>query len=70
MRLHATVVVLILTRGVQFGRPVKKSPEYFAATVKRWGREKLPIADLLAQTGTKEATFYRRLRELRLARKK
>ncbi|MDR2088896.1 MAG: recombinase family protein [Clostridiales Family XIII bacterium] len=55
-------------RGVRFGRPGKKPPENFAETVKRWERGKLPIEAVLEQTGLKEATFYRRLRELRLAK--
>ncbi|MDR2573706.1 MAG: recombinase family protein [Desulfovibrio sp.] len=57
-------------RGVRFGRPVKKPPENFAGLVRLWERGKLPIADLFSQSGLKEATFYRRLRELRLLRQK
>jgi DNA invertase Pin-like site-specific DNA recombinase len=57
-------------RGVSFGRPVKKSPENFGELVKSWERGNLPISDVLEQTGLKESTFYRRLREYRLTRKK
>ena len=57
-------------RGVRFGRPVKKPLENFGALVKQWERGKLPISELLTQTDLKEATFYRRLRELRLAKDK
>jgi DNA invertase Pin-like site-specific DNA recombinase len=57
-------------RGVRFGRPVKKSPGNFAALVNAWERGKLTIDELLARTGLKEATFYRRLRELRLSKGK
>jgi DNA invertase Pin-like site-specific DNA recombinase len=57
-------------RGVCFGRPVKKPPENFAALVKAWERGKLPIDEILERTGLKEATFYRRLRELRLSKGK
>jgi len=57
-------------RGVRFGRPIKKPPENFSALVKQWERGKLPMEELLALTGLKEATFYRRLRELRLIRNK
>ena len=56
-------------RGVRFGRPIKKPPENFGDLVKQWERGKLPINEVLAQTGLKEATFYRRLRELRLTKK-
>jgi len=55
-------------RGVRFGRPIKKPPENFGLLVKQWRRGNLPIPELLAQTGLKEATFYRRLREFRGAK--
>jgi DNA invertase Pin-like site-specific DNA recombinase len=57
-------------RGVKFGRPVKKPPENFAFLVRQWERGNLSIAELLSLSGLKEATFYRRLREFRLTRKK
>ena len=57
-------------RGVRFGRPIKKPPENFAALVKRWERGKLPIAQVLEQTGLKQATFYNRLREFRRDKRK
>lgn len=57
-------------RGVRFGRPVKKPPENFAYLVKEWECGKLPIGELIRQSGLKEATFYRRLRELRLSKRK
>ena len=50
-------------RGVKFGRPSQKAPENFGAVVKQWRRESLPLADVLAKTGLKKATFYRRFRE-------
>ena len=57
-------------RGVKFGRPIKKPPENFTELVKLWERGKLPLSDVLEQTGFKEATFYRRLREHRLMKRK
>jgi DNA invertase Pin-like site-specific DNA recombinase len=57
-------------RGVRFGRPIKMPPENFGVLVKQWERGRLPIAELLTQTGLKEATFYRRLREWRLMKNK
>jgi DNA invertase Pin-like site-specific DNA recombinase len=57
-------------RGVRFGGSVIKPPENFAALVREWERGKLPLTELLEQTGLKESTFYRRLRELRAAKKK
>ena len=57
-------------RGVQFGRPIKKSPENFVEAVKLWERGKMPFEEVLTQTGLKEGTFYRRLREYRLSKSK
>ena len=57
-------------RGVRFGGPVIKPPEHFPALVKQWERGKLPLKELLEQTGLKESTFYRRLRELRAGKRK
>jgi DNA invertase Pin-like site-specific DNA recombinase len=57
-------------RGVRFGRPIKKPPGDFASLVKQWEYGKLPIGELILQSGLKEATFYRRLRELRLPKEK
>ena len=57
-------------RGVHLGRPIKKPPENFGILVKEWERGKLPLAEVLKQTGFKEATFYRRLREWRLMKGK
>lgn len=53
-------------RGVRFGRPIKKPPENFGFLVEQWECGKLLISEVLMQTGLKEATFYRRLREWRL----
>ena len=55
-------------RGVRFGRPTKKPPENFAALVKYWERGEISISDVLEQTGLHKSTFYRRLREYRLAK--
>lgn len=57
-------------RGVRFGRPTKTSPENFAELVKLWEHGKLTIEEVLEQTELKQATFYRRLRELRAKKRK
>jgi DNA invertase Pin-like site-specific DNA recombinase len=54
-------------RGVRFGRPVTSPPEGFGALVGEWERGEMSLPELLSRSGLKEATFYRRLRELRLA---
>lgn len=57
-------------RGVRFGRPIKKPPENFAMLVKLWEQGKIPLSVVLTKTGLKEATFYRRLREFRISKRK
>jgi len=57
-------------RGVKFGGKVIEVPDNFSALVKKWERGKLSLPEVLEQTGLKESTFYRRLRELRASRKK
>jgi DNA invertase Pin-like site-specific DNA recombinase len=57
-------------RGVSFGRPVIKPVENFGELVKSWERGNVLFSDILEQTGLKESTFYRRLREYRLTQKK
>jgi DNA invertase Pin-like site-specific DNA recombinase len=57
-------------KGVRFGRPIKSPPENFAELVRAWERGKLPIEQVLTQTALSEATFYRRLRELRLVKRR
>jgi len=53
-------------KGVHMGRPVKNMPENFGELVKRWEKKKLPLEQILRESGMSEATFYRRLREYRL----
>lgn len=67
---QAEGVIAARAKGVKFGRPIKTPPENFAALVKLWERGELKFEDLLAKTGLKEATFYRRLREYRVMKKK
>jgi hypothetical protein len=57
-------------RGVRFGRPIKKPPENFGDLVRQWERGQLSLMEILKQTGLKEATFYRRLRECRVSKNK
>jgi DNA invertase Pin-like site-specific DNA recombinase len=57
-------------RGVRFGRPVKTPPEDFDVLVQEWEHGSLLIDEVLMRSGLKEATFYRRLRELRLLQKR
>ena len=57
-------------RGVHLGRPIKKPPANFTKVVKQWERGNITFDEALKQTGFKEATFYRRLKEWRLTKRK
>ena len=57
-------------RGVLFGRPIKNPPENFGLLIKQWENGNLTFEQILAETGLKEATFYRRLREYRIKKTK
>lgn len=53
-------------RGVRFGRPEKEVPDDFNKLVKAWEKKELSLAELLKKCDMSEATFYRKLRELRI----
>lgn len=53
-------------RGVRFGRPEKPVPEDFPKLVRDWEKKRLSLPELLQKCDMSEATFYRRLRELRM----
>jgi len=57
-------------KGVQFGRPILEAPADFAALVRKWERKQIDLDEALRQSGLKESTFYRRLREYRLVNPK
>lgn len=54
-------------RGVRFGRPFVEPPDDFPMLVEAWEAGALDFRDALGASGLSEATFYRRLREYRLA---
>lgn len=53
--------------GVRFGRPPVAAPEDFGKIVASWEHGRIPFSEALSQSGLAQATFYRRLREYRLA---
>lgn len=57
-------------KGVRFGRPIKTPPENFGNLIKQWEHGELQFKALLEKTGLKKATFYRRLREHRVMKKR
>lgn len=57
-------------RGVRFGRPEAVIPDNFELLVRQWEKKQILLPDLLEICGISEATFYRRLRELRIMQRK
>lgn len=56
-------------RGVRFGRPEKQMPDNFPQLVCEWERKHITLTQLLSQCeDLSEATFYRRLLEMRTER--
>ncbi len=56
-------------RGVRFGRPEATVPENFSQLVKAWEKKEIGLSDVLAKCNMSEATFYRRLREMRASKR-
>ena len=54
-------------RGVKFGRPECSIPENFSDIVQQWEHGKLLFKQAVCMCNMSEATFYRRLREYRVA---
>ena len=53
-------------RGVRFGRPEKELPDNFNQLVRAWEKKQILLPELLRECDMSEATFYRRLREIRI----
>jgi DNA invertase Pin-like site-specific DNA recombinase len=54
------------SRGVQFGRPIKKPPQNFDMLIKQWEDGNIKLANVLQRAKLKRSTFYRRLQEYRI----
>ena len=67
---QAQGIVAARAKGVRFGRSIKNPPENFGNLIKQWEHGELQFKDLLVKTELKEATFYRRLREHRVTKKR
>lgn len=52
-------------RGVKFGRPVKSLPDEFEKIVLEWKKGKISMNEIVKSCNMSEATFYRRVRELK-----
>ena len=57
-------------KGIKFGRPEKEVPENFEEIVRQWEQKRLPFTEVLKQCNMSEATFYRKLREYRLLKRR
>ena len=55
-------------RGVKFGRPTKEAPQNFEEVILKWQKKEIPLDEILKEYDMSAATFYRRLREFRLAK--
>lgn len=55
-------------KGVRFGRPKIPLPDSFGEIVAAWEAKKYSISEAVKKCGMSEATFYRRLREYRMAK--
>ncbi len=52
-------------KGVRFGRPEVAMPQEFPKIVKRWEDKKISFDEALKESGLRQATFYRKLRDYR-----
>ena len=57
-------------RGVRFGRPERDLPDNFGELVQKWEKQQISFDKLLKLCEVSESTFYRRLREYRLVKRK
>ena len=57
-------------RGIHLGRPEKLLPDNFAELVKRWEKKQISTESILNECNISEATFYRRVRELKMVESK
>lgn len=66
-RRQAEGIAAAKARGVRFGRPSVPPPDDFPEIVQGWKDKRYPLQEALRRSGLSEATFYRRLREYRIA---
>lgn len=57
-------------KGVKFGRPMKGVSEEFADEVERWAKKEIPLEEMLQKYDICKATFYRRVKELELTKRR
>ena len=57
-------------KGVRFGRPEVPMPDNFGVHLSKWEKGQVTTSDALKLTGLSKSTFYRKVREYNLIRKK
>lgn len=56
--------------GVRFGRPETPVPDDFEEIVKKFEKRKIKLAEAVKRSGMSQSTFYRRLREYQIQKRK
>lgn len=67
---QATGIAAAKAKGVKFGRPVKEVPEDFIKEVEQWVKKEIPLDEILKKYNICKATFYRRVKELELKKRR
>lgn len=57
-------------KGVRFGRPEVPMPDDFGTHLSKWEKGQITTSEALKLTGLSKSTFYRKVREYNLLRKK
>lgn len=57
-------------KGVKFGRPEVPMPDDFGAHLSKWENGQVTTSEILKLTGLSKSTFYRKVREYNLIKKK
>jgi len=57
-------------KGVRFGRPEVPMPDDFGTHLSKWENGRITTGEILKLTKLSKSTFYRKVREYNLARKK
>ena len=67
---QAAGIAAAKAKGVKFGRPLKTVSDEFADEVKLWAKKEIPLEEILRKYDMCRATFYRRVRELELTKRR
>ena len=67
---QAAGIAAAKAKGVKFGRPVKEVSEDFIEEVEQWTKKEIPLEEILQKYNICNATFYRRVKELELTKRR